>query len=495
MFKAGQSKLRRNSSTRTLMAAIATYSLRVFMGFAALAVLLTGCAHYEARPLAPAQTAAALEARSLTSSELRIFLTTNVGRDLGEWPPKEWDFETLTWVAFHYHPSLDVARAQWDVARGGIKTAAGRPNPTVSATPGYNFSAASGVSPWFPGINVDLPVETAGKRGKRILQSELLAEAAHQNVFTAAWQVRAELRRAVLEFAAVERRASSLREQTMIQRRIADLLEKRRQAGAISTVELSSTRVSLAKAEAEAGDAERQMAAARARLSQSLGVPLAALDGQRIGDPFAAMAQELSPSDLVAARRHCLQSRPDVLASLAAYEASQAELQLEIAKQYPDVHLGSGYQWDQGESKWNLAVSLELPLFNRNQGPIAEADAKRRAAAAQFVATQARVVAELDAALAERTAARGQIAGLEKINAELKKQADLVHDQLSAGSADQLEDAAAQLELGLGRLALLDAQTKAALAAGRLEDALQVPFSHLQSVENDPRPLTQSQIK
>ena len=480
-------------STATHLAMLRPVFIAPLVGLAV--VSLGGCAHYETRPMAPAQTAATLEARSLTGPELRSFLATNVGRDFAEWPPKEWDFETLTWVAFHYHPSLDVARAQWDVARGGIKTAAGRPNPTVSATPGYNFSAASGVSPWFPGINVDLPVETAGKRGKRIAQSRLLAEAAHQNVFTAAWQVRAELRRALLEFASVERRAGSLREQTTIQRRIADLLEQRRQAGAISAAEVSSARVSLAKAEAEAGDAERQLATARARLSQALGVPLAALAGQRFGDPFAAMAPELSPTDLAAARRQSLQSRPDVLSVLAAYEASQAALQLEIAKQYPDVHLGSGYQWDQGDSKWNLAVSLELPLFNRNQGPIAEAEAKRRAAAAQFVATQARVIAELDAALAERAAARGQIAGLEKINVELKKQAGLVHNQLAAGSADQLEDAAAQLELGLGRLALFDAQAKAALAAGRLEDALQIPFNHLQSVENDPRPLTQSQIK
>lgn len=458
------------------------------------AALLNGCAHYEARPLVPAQTAASLEARSLASPELRQFLTNSLGHDLAEWPPKVWDFETLTWVAFHYHPSLDVARAQWDVARGGTKTAAGRPNPTVSATPGYNFNAASGVSPWFPGLTVDVPIETAGKRGKRIAQSRFLAEAAHQNVFTAAWQVRAELRRALLDLTSASRRADSLRNQVALQRRMVEMLEQRRQAGAIAGLEISTARVALAKAEAEAGDAERTAATTRSRLAQALGVPLSALAGQQFSDPFSVSSPSLPPGALAAARRQSLQSRPDILAALATYEASQAALQLEIAKQYPDVRLGSGYQWDQGGNKWNLAVTLDLPLFNRNEGPIAEAGAKRREAAAQCIAVQARVIGELDAATAERSAASGQIAGLEKVAAELKKQAELIELQIKAGGADQLESLGAQLELGFTRLALLDAQAKAALAAGQLEDALRIPFANLQSVENNPRPLTQSQI-
>ena len=482
-----------HSISRTSNQAILAGSLRVVAGLCA-AALLTSCVHYEARPLVPAQTAASLETRSLASPELRPFLTNSLGHDFAEWPPKTWDFETLTWVAFHFHPSLDVARAQWDVARGGIKTAAGRPNPTVSATPGYNFNAASGVSPWFPGLTVDVPIETAGKRGKRIAQSRFIAEAAHQNVFTAAWLVRAELRRALLDLTSADRRAHSLRDQAALQRSMVEMLEQRRQAGAISGLEVATLRVALAKAEAEAGNAERMAATTRSRLAQALGVPLAALDGQRFDTPFAVSAPSLSPEALAAARRQSLRSRPDILAALAAYEASQAALRLEIAKQYPDVRLGSGYQWDQGDNKWNLAVTLDLPLFNRNEGPIAEAGARRREAATQFVAAQARVIGELDAATAERSAASGQIAGLEKVAAELLKQAGLIELQVKAGAADQIESLGAQLELGVTGLALLDAQAKAAIAAGQLEDALRIPFTNLQSVGNNPRPMVHSQI-
>ena len=95
-----------------------------------------------------------------------------------------------------------------------------------------------------------------------------------------------------------------------------------------------------------------------------------------------------------------MQNRPDILASLSEYAAAQSAVQLEIAKQYPDVHLGPGYEYDQGQNKWALGLSVELPVRNRNQGPIAEAQAKREEAAARFIDLQARVIAEIDRALA-----------------------------------------------------------------------------------------------
>jgi outer membrane protein, heavy metal efflux system len=454
--------------------------------FSALALLLAGCVRYEARPLVPGQSAAAIGARSLTSPDLRQYLADTAGRDVAAWPPETWDFETLAWVAFRNHPGLDIARAHWDVVRGGVRTAAGRPNPTVTATPGYAFGTAAGLSPWIPGIAFDVPVETAGKRGKRIAQGRLLAEAERLNVVTAAWQVRGDLRRALLELATANRRVALQQDLVSLQREMAALLEERRQAGAAASTEVFPARIALAKAEAEAGVADRQAIAARVRLAQALGLPLRALEGHRFANPADIAVPDRSPEVLAMARRTCLQTRADILSALAAYEASQSALQLEVARQYPDLHLGSGYQWDQGTDKWNLSIALELPLLNRNQGPIAEAGARRREAAARFVATQVRVNADLDAAVAERSLAVGQLAALEAVDAQLLQRAERVRKQFEAGGADRLEDRGAQLELAQGRLTLLDARHQAALAAGQLEDVLQVPFARLAVVEATP---------
>ena len=88
---------------------------------AALAVAgaLVGCVHYKPQPLRPAETAAALEARSLDAPGLKVFFQANLHSD-----PVAWNFEALTLAALYWHPSLDVARAEWVSTRSGEATAA-----------------------------------------------------------------------------------------------------------------------------------------------------------------------------------------------------------------------------------------------------------------------------------------------------------------------------------------------------------------------------------
>ncbi len=445
--------------------------------------LLAGCVRYQPKPIALDHSAAALESRSLANPDLRLFLSTNLGREFPEWPARTWDFETLTWVAFYFHPSLDVARAQWAVATAGRKTAAGRPNPTVSAAPGYNFNAAGALSPWILGGSFDVPIETAGKRSKRISRAEYLGEAARLNIATAAWQVRSALRTAMIDAATAQRRRELLQQQFDAQQSVARLLEQRLAVGNASAFDVSTARVPLVKLQAELADARRVEADSRARLAEAIGVPARAVEALSMQYPLSTGVAASPTSD--EARRGALQHRADILAALAAYEASQASLQLEIARQYPDLHLGSGYQWDQGENKWNLAVSLELPILNRNQGPIAEAEARRKEAAAQLLAMQARVIAEIDRATASQRAAQAQSIETQQVREALRDRLKRVEARLTVGGADQLEYQTARTELSASELTLLDAEVKAAQSAGQLEDALQIPFQALSVIEHE----------
>jgi len=186
-----------------------------------------------------------------------------------------------------------------------------------------------------------------------------------------------------------------------------------------------------------------------------------------------------------ALRRQALQSRADVLSALAAYEASQAVLRLEIARQYPDIHLGNGYQWDQGENKWSIGLTFDLPVLNRNQGPIREAEAKRKEAAAQVLAIQAKVISEIDRSSGARSAIAEQLQQLRRMNNELRDQLSLLESRFTAGDADLLEVQTAKLELSISALAILDAEVKSLQTAGQLEDALQAPLKAIAAAEQD----------
>ena len=450
----------------------------VLLALGAGLAVLSGCARFQPKPLSPADSAAQLESRSLTNADLKVFLERNLQRDLAPWPPKAWDFDLLTLTAFYYQPSLEVARADWQLAQGGEKTAAGRLNPTVTAGSGFDNGIANNFSPWLPGISFDLPIETAGKRRRRMEQAQALSESARLNIATAAWQVRSDLRTSLMEFGAARQRTAMLQAQVALQRDIIERLRTQLEAGAIASAEVTSARVALARAGADLAAAQRTLVTARARVAEAIGIPASALEGITLdaGWPQLSAADVLSAA---AARSAALRSRTDILSALSDYAASQSALQVEIAKQYPNLHLSPGYLWNQGnegDSEWQLGLTVELPILNQNQGPIAEAEARRTANAARFLALQAKVIGQIDRAVALCNATRQSLTELQALSAAQQGLRDNTQALFKAGASDQLEMLNAELALNAARLAELDEKSNWELALGALEDAVQRPL-------------------
>jgi outer membrane protein TolC len=445
--------------------------------------LVAGCARFHSQPLSPAETATTLESRSLDNPDLKAFLEKNLHRELNPWPARKWDFEMLTLAAFYYHPSLEVARADWRVAAGGVETAAERPNPTVTESLAYE-PAPDAFSPWIPGLVFDLPLETAGKRRFRTEQARHLSESARLNIATTAWQVRSQLRAALLDFSSARQRVALLERQAALRKDLVNRMQGQLEAGAISGVELNTARLALIRARADLADAQRLQAEARSSLAGALGLSVLALNGLDFEFDLAppATTEDLTASKV---RQLALQGRADILGALSDYAASQSTLQLEVAKQYPDIHLAPGYYWNAGsagEHDWQIGATVELPLLNRHQGPIAEAAARREASAARFLALQAKVITEIDGAVASFRASQTNVAAVEALTAAQAKQQQSVAAQFQAGAVDRLDVLTAGLELTAASLARLDAQVKLQQAVGALEDAVQRPLDLPESV-------------
>jgi outer membrane protein TolC len=442
------------------------------------ALIFAGCAHFHPQPISAEKTAAQLESRRLNDAGLKIFLGQNLGHELENWPETNWNFQDLTLVAFYYHPSLEVARAQWLVAQAGLKTAGARPNPSVSFTPGYDSQIPGNYSPWLLPVTFDLPVETAGKRGKRIAEAEKISESARWNFVSAVWQIRSGVRTGLLDFTIATRRAELLQKQFDAQKQIVKLLQERFDTGEISRPELTTAQIALNKTQLDLGGAQSKKSDARSHLAEALGLSEAALDGEELNFDFSTpAADQLTSAD---ARRVALRSRADILAALADYAAAEDDLRLEIAKQYPDLHFGPGYAWNSGnagDSQWSLGLTLELPILDQNQGPVAGAEARRKLVAAKFVELQSQVIGEIDRAVAGFRVAREQLqTGNESFAAEQQQQKS-AQAQLEAGAADQLDSLNAQLEFDSASLAQLENETQLQQALGQLEDALQSPLT------------------
>ena len=445
--------------------------LAIVLGIAG--ALMAGCASYTPKPLAPAATAASLERRSLDEPRLAEFIsaaspTTVSG--LGKW-----DVSTLTLAALYFHPDIEISRTRLALAKAGIKTAGQIPNPTLTLAPGNAILANEALTPLTIGILVTFIIETFGKREARVAQAQQLSEAARQDLATAAWRVRAGVRTALLDLWAANGRLRLAQKRRGLQEQIVALLERRFTAGDSSALDVARERINLSQVTIAARDAERQAAEARARLAAAVGLPVRAIDQVQLSlaafdnPPYTPDTSQMSEGWL---RQQALLERTDVLGLLAEYQAAQEALRLEVAKQYPDINVGPGYAFDQGDNLYSFELKVELPIFNQNQGQIAQAEARRREAAAKLIALQAKIIGEIDRARAAYLGAQRTVATANTLLQSQVRRRQQLDRAYQLGEVDRLAPLTADLEEEVVQLARYEAVIQQREALALVEDAL-----------------------
>lgn len=422
-----------------------------------------------------------MQERSLSDPALQQFFRAT-GRAGTVWPLSKWDLADLTLAAFYYNPALQVARARVSEAQAAVITAGERPNPSVNADLGGETSPET---PWLAGIGFSLPIETAGKREYRITEARKLTDVARWSLGTTAWNVRAQVRSALIEYIAARRERDLLQNEEQLRSEQVKLLDQRLAAGMISQPEVDAARIRHTQTLLALRTAMGRVSLAKAALAAAIGIPTTALDDISVVWPeFGQLpsAQSLTRDKIQA---DAALNRLDIREALAQYAVAEASLRLEIAKQYPDINLGPSYAYEEGSHLFSLGLGLMLPVFNRNQGPIAEAKARREETAVQFLAVQAAGIAASEQALAKYTSALGELTEARRLLQQSRAREEAVQKALNSGQSDRVALNAAQLETAITQVAELDALYKAQQALGELENAVQRPL-----LPGDIQPIT-----
>lgn len=440
-----------------------------------LAAVINGCAPYKYHPapVSPSTLASSLEGRSLDDPGLKEWTKQQAGYTPSSWPLSTWDLNSLTLAAYYFNPQMDVARANAAVADAAIRTAAMKPNPQVGSSGGFETAAES---PYLLGFNFSLPIETAGKRGYRIAEATHMSDASRMQVAEAAWTVRSQVRVALVDLVNARQTTAALRTQEGLQSSYVGLLEARFKAGEIPLPDVTTARIDLTNLRQALRAAEGQVETTRAAFAAAIGIPESGLTGKDFiwprGDELPAPTTLLSQ----AIRGEAIANRLDVRSALEQYEAAQSRLQLEAARQYPDINLGPGYAYEEGVHLISLQLGAVLPLRNRNEGPIAEAEAQRKVAGTQLLATQAAVIAQIDKALAQYKAAYSTLEEARRSVSQSEIQRETTAAWLQSGESDRLIAVSAEIQVDVAERARLDALHQTQLALGLLEDALQRPI-------------------
>src|SRR4029078_12569479 len=127
------------------------------------------------------------------------------------------------------------------------------------------------------------------------------------------------------------------------------------------------------------------------------------------------------------------------------YAAAEADVRLEIARQYPRVSITPGFLWDQGDNIWSLAATVAPALLGKRPA-IAAAQARREVEASQFEALQGKVIAQAQGADAIYASLAQALTQNEQTRALQAARVQQIERQFEAGYADRVELTAARLE-------------------------------------------------
>ena len=333
-------------------------------------------------------------------------------------------------------PAAQQAADQVDRQRAQILGARLRLNPKLYLNSEDLGPQANGFD--FPNTTEDYgyigqTFELDGKRGRRIRYAEAGVARAELGRQLALGQLAVIIAYAYWAAAAARATLAAYRDQLASYDRLVRYQNDRVQAGAAAEVDLLRTQIERDRVALALAEAERAADAADIELARSTGVP--SYREAVLTDPLEA--EGAPPPELPATE--AIEQRLDVAIARAALPEADANIRLQHAYAVPDLDILGGYKRNSGFNTGYGALQYSLPLFNRNQGGIAEATAVRRLADDQLAVARAQARAEIETARStfarEQTLVRTTLPGaLDRA----RRNADIILDAYQSGGADLL---------------------------------------------------------
>ena len=318
---------------------------------------------------------------------------------------------------------LAVVRLEVERARGRLRQSGLRPNPSVE------FEQTTGRLTGSEGeretsIGFTLPLEVSGQRRARVDLARAEFEAAEADVADRERRLAAEVRAAYAEVLAAIRELEITDNLTDLDQQTARVVEVRVTEGDSAPIELNLLRSEVDRLKARRALVEGRLQSSLLRLKSLAGI--APADPLRLAENLEDQTLP-EPSSVEAAVDVALRTRPDLKLARLIEEVAQAGLRLARAQGRPEVTAFSRYTKSSAviddtpvgvlrdkDRLLTFGVSVSIPLFNRNQGAKAEAEAAITQARKRREFAEAVVRSEVATAFARYEAAKRSLAIFEQ---------------------------------------------------------------------------------
>jgi len=390
-------------------------------------LFVAGCEKYHARPLTPSvilmdvERARHLAAENETASS------------------EPFTFSRAVELARVHSPALKQTRAEYETALALAKVRTPFPNPAVEVGPQYGFgpdvASTNRLQP-FGSIGFTIPTGRRLKRQDELNQMQ--AELSRVELLVRGRELYLELRESYIRLAVSKQRITARQEIAESAEKSTTATKRLVEAGQGTGLDVGLIRLEQARLRTDALAAETTFAQVLGELSSLIGVhskhfetiPESSLPPMKDSLPPLSELQTL-----------LLNNHPELARVRAQYEVAERQLHLEIAKQYPDFHIGPSFQRDVGEKKnvLGLTLGIELPVFERNQQAVATAKQRREEIRVKYETAANRALAALDRAHRQYHLALERLKLLQTVVAPITREnIELARKSFEAGATDLL---------------------------------------------------------
>ncbi|MCC7475258.1 MAG: TolC family protein [Pirellulales bacterium] len=307
-------------------------------------------------------------------------------------------------LAETFHPTLREAAARVRAARGNWLQVGLRPNPEI----GYagNEMGNDGRAGQQGGF-LSQEFVTAGKLDLNRAVAMREQAAAEARLEIARWQVLTTARKSYFELLAAQRTLALAHQLSEIAERSVSVSRQRLQAKDIAKTALLQSQIENDSALLLEQQATARYEAARRRLASVLGVEEHEVD--QLEDTFAQPLPELEFEPVF---DRLAQDSPELSELRFDVDRARWNVQRQAAGRVPNVNLQSGVQYDNAteDTIANVQLSVPLPVYNRNQGAIAQACGELAAARAALESRELSLRQRLSTAFRDYLSARQRVA-------------------------------------------------------------------------------------
>ncbi len=431
---------------------------------------LNGCAAYRALSLNPKDVERALhplegKALSIAVSEIKHPLLRPMRLDAGDGlSPDE-----AAVLAVVLNPSLRATRDQVDEVKAQLLIAGILPNPQLSGNLDFVTGGATAGTQTGTGFGLNWDLRSLITHGQEVASARADEYAVRLDVAWQEWQTALEARSAVYDLAALREQVTKAEE---ISKRLTGnvaLVRKAEDAHEMSLVESSAIVISANESRATLLGLRQELDQSRIALNRAIGYPPGTTLRLQSNVSLPSRVDVPAESTLLNGLEH---RRLDLIALRRGYDSEDAKLRAAILAQFPNIGIGFTRASDTGNvHSFGPAITIDLPLFDHNQGKIALENATRKRLFDEYTNRVFETRSDIASALSDIHSLNNQIAEAHQALPALQHVVETSRKAVDDGNAEVLGYYVLQNNLTQKSIEILKLKQQLARARIALETA------------------------